>query len=278
MEIVVEKDCTLFELLALNYPDSSKNTLRSWLEKERVAVEGKSVKKASHLVKKGERVSVGAKAAFLDQGIKVLFEDTHLVVLYKPEGLLSVATDFDNSWSVHAILKRRFHTQRVYPVHRLDRETSGVMVFTYTESARNGLKRQFEAHSIERSYVAIVEGIVKEKSGTWQSLLAEDSNYFVRSSERGKLGITHFTVQEFGKDCTFLSFKLETGRKNQIRVHCKEAGHPIVGDKKYGSTRSAERMCLHAEKLGFVHPVTEEKLSFTAPIPQSFAAIHRKLF
>ena len=201
-------------------------------------------------------------------------------MVYKPEGLLSVATDSDLTISAHEILKRRTDGRMVYPVQRLDRETSGIMVFAYSEKARDGLKKLFHDHTIDREYSAIVEGVLKEKKGSWESYLKEDNNYVVKSTsspEQGKWSVTHYEVLAETKTHSLMRFRLETGRKNQIRVHCKEAGHPIAGDKKYGAaTNPASRLCLHACKLGFVHPVTELPLLFEVPLPEAFHKVFPK--
>src|SRR5690349_17111678 len=168
MEHISSKECLILDLLREMYPESSANTLRSWLRAGRITVNGKSVLKANASIAAHSTVSVGPKVSFLRKGVKVLFEDEEVIVLEKPEGLLSVATDFDNTTSLHCLLKRRFHKQRVFPVHRLDRETSGVMIFAYTDFSRKRLKEQFEKHSIEKVYYAIVEGKPSDKKGTWE--------------------------------------------------------------------------------------------------------------
>jgi tRNA pseudouridine32 synthase/23S rRNA pseudouridine746 synthase/23S rRNA pseudouridine1911/1915/1917 synthase len=254
--------------------------LRSWIEKGRVLVDGREFLRANATLAKGKEVSLKSKTYYLPENIKVLFEDEHLIVLNKPAGLLSVATAFQERGTVHDILKRRFYSQRVYPVHRLDRETSGVMVFAYSELARDSLKKQFSDHSIEREYLAIVEGRVEEMRGTWKSTLVEDDLYHVKSVRSptggkpplGKLAITHFeVVQALPSQRTYLKLRLETGRKNQIRVHCSESGHPILGDKKYGAKSDPiHRLALHAHLLGFVHPAKKKQVSFTSPLPEAF--------
>jgi tRNA pseudouridine32 synthase/23S rRNA pseudouridine746 synthase/23S rRNA pseudouridine1911/1915/1917 synthase len=259
------KDLLLLEALALLSPESSKNTLRSWIEKGRVAVAGSIAKKANMAVKQGEEVAVGKKVNFISRDIKVFYEDEHLIVLEKPAGLLSVMTDSNLSDNVHHVLKRRFYSQRVFPVHRLDRDTSGVMVFAYSEKAREGLKQQFMDHSISREYIAIAEGEVVPEKGTWKSYLREDKNYFVKSAAHGgQLAITHYRVLKQDGKRSLLHLKLETGRKNQIRVQAAEAGFPILGDAKYGRGKK-ERLYLHARLLAFIHPATGKKLSFESP-------------
>ena len=263
MKYFLDKETPLLEVLQKLSPDSSKNTLKSWVEKGRVTVDGLAVRHWKKPVK-GE-VVVGQRVAFAEEGVKVLYEDEHIIVIDKPLGLLSVRTDKEAERTVHSILKRR-RQKRVYPVHRLDRETSGVMLFAYTETARDHLKKKFEAHDIEREYMGIVEGILKPKTGTWKSNLIEDANYFMKSRQDGKLAITHYKILKYRKHSTLVSFTLETGRKNQIRVHASEAGHPILGDTKYGSAYSPlGRLCLHAHILGFSHPVTGKKMQFVSP-------------
>jgi 23S rRNA pseudouridine1911/1915/1917 synthase len=273
MHLVIKSDTSLLDALHSMNQESSKNTLRSWLEKGRVLVNGELASKGNMLLKPGDKVTLGAKSFFLRKGIRVLFEDKHLVVIDKPEGLLSVATDFEENLTVHNILKRRFNKQQVFPVHRLDRETSGVLVFAYTERAREFLKDKFQKHDIVREYIAIVEGRLESKQGSWSSYLYEDPQYKVKSvsQEKGKMAVTHYQVIKEMARTSMLRIRLETGRKNQIRVHCSEAHHPIVGDEKYGSLiNPLKRLGLHAHKLGFIHPVTGKQLLFESPVPAVF--------
>ena len=190
--------------------------------------------------------------------------------------MLSVATDKDDGFeSVHSILKE-YCGKKVFPVQRLDRETSGVMMFALSEPARKVLQRQFKEHSITREYRAIVEGVVQEDKGTWRSHLKEDKAFFVRANPSGVLAITHYKVLTRSPSHTQLKIHLETGKKNQVRVHCSEAGFPIVGDRRYGaSSNPLKRLGLHAHLLGFVHPSTNNKMCFKSPLPPKFAHISR---
>jgi len=260
---------SLLEILLLLSPESSKTTLRSWIERGRVLVDGKIVTSSKQEIKKGQQVCLSPRSLFLREGVKVLYEDKDLVVIEKPANLLSVDKDTGSEPSVHALLKRRFHHQRVYPVHRLDRDVSGVMVFAYSESARDSLKKTFEKHEISRVYIAIVQGHLEKVSGKWENSLVEDKNYHVHVNDQGQLAITHFEVIGKTKKLTALRLKLETGRKNQIRVQCAHAGHPILGDVKYGGV-SSERLFLHAHLLEFNHPLKNKKFSFVSPLPTPF--------
>jgi 23S rRNA pseudouridine1911/1915/1917 synthase len=277
MKHIADKKGSLLEILQEMAPDSSKNTLRSWLQSGRVTVDRRHADRANTAILPGQEVLIGPKVSFLRGSVRLLHEDDAIVVLEKPEGLLSVATDFENRATVHAILKRQFHNRRVYPVHRLDRETSGVMLFAYTEEARDFLKTQFEQHLIDKTYFAIVEKEMPLGKGTWESYLEEDDFYYVKStndSQSGKLAVTHYEVLKTHKNRSLLRLKPQTGRKNQLRVHCTEAGHPIVGDKKYrAATNPMKRVCLHAQKISFVHPSTQRRIAFSTPLPENFYKI-----
>jgi 23S rRNA pseudouridine1911/1915/1917 synthase len=258
----------IIQWLQIHYPESSMATLRSLLKAGRVYCQGKRVIRADTPLEGSEKIEVLKKRFTISDRLEILFEDRDLVVVNKGEGLLSVATDFEKEGTAHALLKRRRKSPCVYPVHRLDRETSGVMVFAYSEQARHFLKNLFYKHEITREYIAIVEGHLAKDRGTWQSYLEEDALYRVKSVDEGKgqLAITHFEVLKKMEKSSLLRLTLETGRKNQIRVHASESGHPILGDQKYGS-KSDGRLALHAHLLSFVHPVTGKLLSFTSPPP-----------
>lgn len=270
METKIQEKTTLLQALQTLSPDSSKNTLRSWIEQGRVLVDEKPRSDVREVLNPGQTLKVGPKVSFADDGIRILYEDRYLVVIEKPEKLLTVASLDEDETNVHAILRLRLK-KRVYPVHRLDRDTSGVMVFAYTEKARDLLKKQFAVHSIERVYHAIVEGQLTPSKGTWKSRLLEDANYFVKSSPYGKLAITHYEVIKLKPRSSLVKFTLETGRKNQIRVHASDAGHPVLGDTKYGSKNRKVRLCLHAHILAFDHPIKKKRMRFVSPLPSLFA-------
>ena len=282
MEFIAEKRNSILECLQGLFPESSLNTLRGWIKSGRVSIEDKRVPHGKIQVEKGARVIIGPKVYFLKNGTKVLYQDEALIVLEKPEGLLSVATDFDREPSLHMQLKRHFHRQRIFPVHRLDRDTSGVIVFAFTENAQKRLKEQFEAHAVEKEYCAIVEGKWETQKGTWESYLEEDALYSVHATsnqERGKLAITHYEKIGESSGKTLLRLRPVTGRKHQLRVHCKEAGLPILGDKRYGSEKLGDkrygsgkknRLYLHALQIQFTHPLSLKKMTFTTPLPLAF--------
>ena len=272
---------TLLEHLQSRFPDSSKTTLRQLLQNGRVSVNGEVEKDAKLTIDDDDIVDVGPKPTHraLPAGVTVLHEDDAVIVLLKPHGLLTVATERERENTLQAGLNRYLAgggKERIHVVHRLDRETSGVLVFAKTFPAREALKEQFAAHSADRMYVAIVEGAMEPAEGTFRSNLFEGRDLKMRSSREGKLAITHYRTIEVKGPYAMLEVTLETGRKNQIRAHLSEAGHPVAGDQFYGAvTNPLGRLGLHAKLLGFTHPTTGQRMSFTAPIPHAFRDLFR---
>ncbi len=274
MKYIAPYDLSLLEALTQLSPQSSKNTLRSWIKEGRVQVDDMTIKNASLVVLKDQCVTVGQRKKAIRSGLPILYEDQDLVVIDKPSGLLSVATAFEKGETVFALLKAHYRQRKVCVVHRLDQDTSGVMVFALNQEACDRLKDLFEVHQIERGYTAIVEGQVLSPAGTWQSYQYEDSQYMVHETTdetKGRLAITHYRTLGSSKRYSCLQLRLETGRKNQIRVHCQSAGYPVVGDKKYGAqTNPIKRLCLHAHLLSFQHPFTKKNMRFESPVPEEF--------
>lgn len=264
----------LLDALSQLSSNSSKNTLKSWIKEGRVEVDGEVVTHPSLELKAHQKITVGPKKKILPGNLYIIYEDRDFIVINKPSGLLSVSSAFEKEETAHAILKRHFSPKPVFVVHRLDQDTSGVMLFALNQQALLRLKDIFVAHDIERLYTAVVEGKLLTAQGTWQSFQVEDANYKVHETEdeeQGEIAITHFRTLTTTSRHSLLEFRLETGRKNQIRVHCSSAGHPVVGDKKYGSsTNPIKRLALHAHFLSFIHPFSKKLMKFEAPIPVEF--------
>jgi len=261
---------TVIEVLRKKYPDSSNTTLKSWIEEGRVFVAGKQVRRGNEEVS-GE-VEVRTKKTTDIGPLKVLFLDQDLIVIEKPAGLLSVKAAFEREKTAHGILKEHFYPRKVYVIHRLDQETSGVMLFGLSERSYEGLKSLFKEHAIERIYTAIVEGDLQGE-GTWINRLEEDEDYRVHVVQRGgEEAITHYKAIKRGKNgYTLVAFQLETGKKNQIRVQSSFYGFPLAGDEKYGGrTDPIKRLALHASTLGFVHPIKGTPLLLESKVPSSF--------
>ena len=251
------------------FPDSSKETLRSMLRDGRVVIAGKAVKRANEVVAEDAVVEILAKRRFY-RDIPIHFEDRYLVVVEKPSGLLSVDTDDGKGPSLHSYLKE-YKEGEVYPVHRLDREASGLLVFAYDRNTWEALKDALEERKVERTYLAIVEGAPSESQGTITNYLTAGETSLVGETtpDRGKLAITHYEALKYKRGFSLLKVTLETGRKHQIRAHLSQTGTPITGDERYGATQNpVNRLALHATTLSFIHPHTGKRLSFNSPQPE----------
>lgn len=264
----------LIEALTKFSPQSSKTTLKQWVQEGRVLIDGMIARKMDIVLAPGQTITLGSKVRYLESGVRLLYEDADILVIEKPAGLLSVATDFQTSDTAHAVLKREFRNRTIHVVHRLDQETSGVMMFASSEKGKEGMKELFAKHDLIRQYMAIVEGHLDTAEGTWISYLYEQPNYKVyvtNDTGKGQIAITHYLVEAVSRRHSRLKLTLETGRKNQIRVQCQEVGHPVVGDRKYGAVSDPiKRLALHAHRLEFVHPVSKKKFAFLSPAPESF--------
>jgi 23S rRNA pseudouridine1911/1915/1917 synthase len=277
---VVPAAGSLLEALRALVPSASNRTLRRMIEQGRVRVNSRTVSVGRAPVEAGDVIEVGARmrpAADL-QGIEIAFEDDDLVVVNKPSGLLSVATEHETERTAYACLRAHVRRQspgvKLHIVHRLDKFASGLLVFAKSERIRERLRALFRSHEIERRYWAIVEGRVEAPTGTIRSRLAEDRSRRMHSTGEGglgKLAVTHFRVLRRWPNLTALEVTLETGRKNQIRAHLSELGHPIAGDRAYRSTTDPlGRLALHAFLLGFTHPSTGGRLLCRTPPPPEF--------
>ncbi|MEO8378038.1 MAG: RluA family pseudouridine synthase [Acidobacteriota bacterium] len=279
MRKTITEPGALLDALAQLFPDSSKTTLRQMLQAGRVRVNGEVEKNARCALDRGDTIELGQKSApvTLPPELAILHEDAAVIVVLKANGLLTVATERERETTAQAYLNvylKEKGEERIHVVHRLDRETSGVLVFAKTFEAREALKEKFAEHDVDRVYVAIVEGELTPPSGTIRSFLRERKDLRMESVDAhpdAKLAVTHYRTIESNGKLSMLEIRLETGRKNQIRTHLTEAGHPVVGDRLYGSTiNPLGRLGLHAKLLGFDHPVTGKRLVFTAPLPKVF--------
>ncbi|MHA7965451.1 RluA family pseudouridine synthase [Paenibacillus sp. CAU 1782] len=217
-------------------------------------------------------------------GLSILHEDEDIIVIQKNAGLLSVASPQENDMTAYRQLMAHVRIKdpksRVFVVHRLDRDTSGVMMFAKSERVQQLLQNSWQDTVKERVYVALVEGKIKKTEGTISSWLKESSTLKMYSSHRpndGQHAVTHYKVIQSNSNFTLSEVRLETGRKNQIRVHMQDIGHPIVGDKKYGSKSNAiKRLGLHAQVLVFIHPTKGHLLRFETDIPKPFLTPFRQ--
>ena len=216
------------------------------------------------------------RTKYVPAGIKILYEDRDIIVIDKRSGLLSVRANYEAEKTAHHLLTNYIRKGnpkskiKLFVVHRLDRDTSGVLIFAKSYSIREKLTAQWE--QVEKKYVAVVHGTLAEKSGILESFLAEGGDYKMRSVKNPKDGVfarTQYKVIKASKEYSLLEIQLLTGKKNQIRVHLSDKGHPIVGDKKY-STGARGRLALHALSIRFKHPFTNEEMTFETKMPDFF--------
>jgi 23S rRNA pseudouridine1911/1915/1917 synthase len=265
---------TLSERLRALFPEASRRSLKQWLEAGRVTLNGRPCRDGRRVVAGTDAVALGLRrGATFPRELGLVHEDDAILVVVKPAGLLTIATDRERERTAYRLLRDYLGArgERPFIVHRLDRETSGLLVFAKSEPVKRALQAQFEARSVERIYMALVHGRPPGERGTLQSRLVEDHRLRVRSATGGRLAITHYRVVGRRRDSCRLELRLGTGRRHQIRVQLAEAGCPIVGDLAHGGRRGrAGRLCLHATRLGFAHPLTREPVVFDSAPPSDW--------
>ena len=283
----VKEQNELMKFLIENLPNKNRNNIKSLLKNKQVLVDGAAISQFNHPLNPGQEVMI-TESRFSDKdmkGIKVVYEDEYLIAVEKASGILSIATDKEREKTAYNIVKNyvksRNPLEKLFIVHRLDRETSGVMIFAKTEKMQQILQTNWQKMVLERTYVAVVEGKVEKNSDTIVSYLKENSAFVTFSSDKeiegSKKAITHYTVLKRSKGFSLVEANIETGRKNQIRVHMQSLGHSIVGDKKYGATTNPlGRLGLHAKSIIFKHPKTGKVLSFQTGIPAKFSGMFKK--
>lgn len=272
----VTKEIPLLEFL-LETLSASRNKVKDTLKGRGIKVDGKTVTQFDFSLSAGMKVQVSNSKkndVFKSRYVSIVYEDQYLIVIEKKPGILSMAAGH-SSLNVKSVLDDYFHKTRqkcrAHVVHRLDRDTSGLMVYAKDIDTEQILEHEWHDIVFDRRYVAVLSGEVVEDDGTIESWLKDNKAYITYSSpvdNGGKHAITHFHVLKRTATHTLMEFKLETGRKNQIRVHAAEMGHPVCGDVKYGNGDDPlHRLCLHAYMLCFYHPITHKPLEFTTTIP-----------
>ncbi|KAA1187433.1 RluA family pseudouridine synthase [Paenibacillus sp. B2(2019)] len=277
----VNEPSELLPFLLVHITGRGRNAIKSILSRGQVAVNGKVVTQHNFQLHPGQTVTIDQEKPVQVAemiGLTIVHEDDDLIIIQKDAGLLSIATAEENELTAYRQLMEHVRISnpknRIFVVHRLDRDTSGVMMFAKSERIQQALQTTWKDTVKERSYVALVEGAVKRPEGTVSSWLKETSTLKMYSSPHegdGLHAITHYKLIQANRHFSLLEVKLETGRKNQIRVHMADIGHPIAGDKKYGAeTKTVGRLGLHARVLSFIHPTTGELMTFESPIPKTF--------
>lgn len=281
LKFTVEAPSELLEFLLIHIKSKGRNAIKSMLSHEQIHVDGRAVTAYNEPLQPGQIVTVHKERpaeSFPFAGLSILHEDEHLIVIQKDAGLLSIASDKESELTAYRQLTAHVRLTdpkvRIFVVHRLDRDTSGVMMYAKRQEVQQTLQQNWNESVLERTYIALVEGKVKKEEGMISSWLKETKTLKMYSSPHpgdGQHAVTHYKVIKTGQGYSLLQVRLETGRKNQIRVHMEDIGHPIVGDKKYGSkSRAIGRLGLHASVLAFTHPVTGQVMRFESKIPKAF--------
>ncbi|WP_134684550.1 RluA family pseudouridine synthase [Brevibacillus migulae] len=278
------------KFITLQGEEWSRSQIQAWIKEGRVSVGGETVKSNYKVSRDDEvtlRVPPPRELAIQPENIPldILYEDADVVVVNKPRGLVvHPAPGHYTGTLVNALLHHCKDLSGINGVlrpgivHRIDKDTSGLLVVAKNDRAHVGLAEQLKEHTVNRKYVAIVHGVIPHEMGTIDAPIGRDPKNRQQMAvvfENSKPAVTHFVVLERFKDYTLVECKLETGRTHQIRVHMKYIEHPLAGDPKYGPKKTLEidGQALHAKTLGFTHPRTGEYLEFDAPLPQEMVSV-----
>lgn len=275
---IVKENEILIEFLKKTFSNLSKNNVKSLLHNEKVFVNGNMTTKYNYELNVGDTVEIREKVA---KNIDIIYEDKDIIVINKPSGLLTVATEKEkNKTAYHLVmeyLKKKNKNNRIFVIHRLDKDTSGIIMFAKNERAKHLYQDNWNDIVKKRCYYAVIDGKMQKKEGTIKSYLKENGNMVYSVKDRsGKLAITEYKVLKERKNISLLDINLKTGRKNQIRVHMKENKTPILGDLKYGEkSKLINRLALHAYKLELINPVTKKLLIFEASMPNEIKTLFK---
>ena len=281
----VEEDAQLLDWLIANLKGLSRNKVKDTLHGRGIKVNGKIVTQFDYPLTRGMKISVSKSKkndTFKSRYVNLVYEDPYLVVIEKKPGILSMAAGH-KSLNVKTVLDDYFRQTKqrctAHVVHRLDRDTSGLMVNAKDMQTEQTLEHEWHNIVYDRRYVAVVSGEMEEDEGTIANWLKDNKAYVTYSSpvdNGGKYAVTHFHVLDRTTEHSLVEYKLETGRKNQIRVHSADMNHPVCGDVKYGNGDDPiHRLCLHAYMLHFFHPVTRARMEFETPIPSQFRMLFK---
>lgn len=275
---IVKENEILIEFLKKMFSNLSKNSVKSLLHNEKVFVNGNMTTKYNYELNVGDVVEIREKVA---KNIDIIYEDKDIIVINKPSGLLTVATEKEkNKTAYHLVmeyLKKKNKNNRIFIIHRLDKDTSGIIMFAKNERAKHLYQDNWNDIVKKRCYYVVIDGKMENKEGTIKSYLKENGNMVYSVKDRsGKLAITEYKVLKERKNISLLDINLKTGRKNQIRVHMKENKTPILGDLKYGEkSKLINRLALHAYKLELINPVTKKLLTFEINMPNEFKMLFK---
>lgn len=272
-EEIIKEEEELLKYLLKKFKNLSRNSIKNMLTNKQIVVNGKVVTIYNYVLKIGDKISFCGKKDKM--GLKIIYEDDLFLVIDKPYNLLTVATDKEKEKTAYVevskYVKQNNSKNKIFVLHRLDKDTSGVLVFCKDEKVKNDLQLKWNESVFKRKYIAVVEGVLKNKEGVIKSFLKEGKNRCVYSTKErdGKLAITEYKVLKDNGKYSLIDVNIMTGRKNQIRVHFKDLNHLIIGDTKYGSMSDPiKRLCLHASEIEFVY--NNKSYCFKSDIPGDF--------
>lgn len=275
---IVKEDETLFLFLRKTLSNISKNSVKNILHNDKVYVNNNLITKYDYIVKKGDIVEIKEK---IKNDIEIIYEDKYIIVVNKPSGLLTVSTNKEKVKTLYHLvmeyLKNKNKNSKIFIIHRLDRDTSGIIMFAKNEKVKYLYQDNWNSLVKKRCYFAITDGKMKKSEGTIKSYLTEKNGFVYSTNEKnGKLSITEYKVLKEKNNLSLLDINIRTGRKNQIRVHMSENKTPILGDIKYGSkSKVINRLALHAYKLELINPITNKLVTFESEIPKEFKMLFK---
>ena len=281
-EFSVTKQSTLLEFLFETLKGQSRNSIKSILSSKRVSIDGAPITQFDFKLYPGDTIIISNNPIHKKtrSNLPIIYEDDEIIVINKPSGLLSIASDKEKSSTAYRMLsdyvQQKDKHNRIFVVHRLDEDTSGVLMVAKNRDIQTALQDNWNDIVTKRGYYAIVEGQMKEKQGTVKSYLKKNAQNLMYSSKdkNGQYSITHYKVMKENEKYSLLDVNIDTGRKNQIRVHMGDLGHNVIGDDKYGNpSNPLKRLGLHAYCLELKHPLTGKKMKFTAPMPKEFETL-----
>ena len=285
-EFKVHDECELLEFLFTKFPKLSRNAVKSILSGHYVSVNGAPVSQYNLKLSKDDVVIVSKQRISKKnrQDLPIIFENNEFIVINKPSGLLTIPSDNEKGRTAYRMvndyIQQKDKHSRIYVVHRLDEDTSGVLLFAKNPKIKDILQKNWSDIVLERGYFAVVEGKMPKQEDTLVNFLKENSlnlMYVTNDKTNGKKCVTQYKVLKFNKDYSLLDVNIDTGRKNQIRVQLGHIGHHVIGDDKYGEPADPiKRLGLHAYKLKFVHPITKKIFEFKTDIPKEFETLFKK--
>jgi 23S rRNA pseudouridine1911/1915/1917 synthase len=278
-KLTVGQESSLLDFLFASLDGWSKKTIKQRLQNKHIYVNQENITKHNFLLKQGDIVEIGKGKKIQEkdtQSLEILYQDKDLIAIYKPAGLLSVSNSTENKNHALSLLRSQLSKgkfkAKLWPVHRLDRDTSGVLLFATSKEMREAVMANWD--KAQKTYLAIVKGKPKQPKATINQPLRQDEKIYrmlVGKHPQAKEAITHYELKESKEKTSLLEVRIDTGRQHQIRVHLSWLGHSIVGDERYG--KKGERMGLHAKSLQITHPKSKKILHFEKDAPREFYAL-----